>query len=235
MARVRLKLTKGEEVRYLSHLDYVKAVERALRRSQLPVAYSEGFNPHLKLSFASALAVGVTSDGEYIDAELTQEMDLKEFAAKLAPCFGKGIQLITAAYVAKSSPALTASLNLAEYEAALFYSTEMPRADAAAALEKFNTAASILFTKKTPKGSREIDLKNFLAQPLKIAPASQAGQLILNLAIKMTPTGSAKPADVLTALAAGYGFPATDAVLINRTGLYIEKNGKKILPIDFVH
>ena len=67
MAKLRLEITKGEEIRYISHLDYASAIERAIIRAKLPAAYSEGFNPHMKLSFASALAVGVTSQAEYME------------------------------------------------------------------------------------------------------------------------------------------------------------------------
>ena len=56
MFKYRAKITKGTEIRYISHLDYAGVMERAIRRAKLPAAYSEGFNPHLKLAFASALS-----------------------------------------------------------------------------------------------------------------------------------------------------------------------------------
>lgn len=55
--KLRVEISKDEEIRYISHLDY-GAIEKALKRAEIPVAYSEGFNPHMKLAFASALAVG---------------------------------------------------------------------------------------------------------------------------------------------------------------------------------
>ena len=66
----RARVTKDEPLRYISHLDYASLMQRAVRRAKIPAAYSEGFNPHMKLSFASALSVGVTSDAEYMDLEL---------------------------------------------------------------------------------------------------------------------------------------------------------------------
>ena len=74
MFKYRAEITKGEEIRYISHLDYAGIIERAICRAHLPAAYSEGFNPHMKLAFASALAVGVTSDAEYMDFELTKPL-----------------------------------------------------------------------------------------------------------------------------------------------------------------
>ena len=83
MYKYRAEITKGEEVRYISHLDYAGLIERAIRRAKLPAAYSEGFNPHMKIAFASALAVGVTSDAEYMDFELTQQLCQPEVFDKL--------------------------------------------------------------------------------------------------------------------------------------------------------
>jgi radical SAM-linked protein len=68
--RLVIKYTKEERVKYISHLDFLRLVQRAIRRADIPVAYSQGFNPHPRLSFASALAVGVTSEGEYLDIYL---------------------------------------------------------------------------------------------------------------------------------------------------------------------
>lgn len=71
MEKIRIALQKGEATKYVGHLDFGRAVERALRRAKLPVAYSIGFNPHMKLSFGPALGVGIASESEYIDVEMT--------------------------------------------------------------------------------------------------------------------------------------------------------------------
>ena len=80
--KLRVEISKDEEIRYISHLDYAGAIEKALKRAEIPVAYSEGFNPHMKLAFASALAVGLTSATEYMEVELKEQIDIKEFIAK---------------------------------------------------------------------------------------------------------------------------------------------------------
>ena len=73
MKKLRLALNKGEKLRFLSHLDYAQAVERMIRRADIRMAYSEGFNPHMKISFSSALALGVTAAAEYIDMDVLEE------------------------------------------------------------------------------------------------------------------------------------------------------------------
>ena len=59
--KLRMQITKDKDIRFISHLEYVRTIGRAIRRAKLPAAYSEGFNPHLKFSLASALGVGVVS------------------------------------------------------------------------------------------------------------------------------------------------------------------------------
>lgn len=67
---VRVRLGKGDEIRFVSHLGFMRAFERAVRRARIPVAYSEGYHPHPKIQFATALGVGMTSEAEYLDMEL---------------------------------------------------------------------------------------------------------------------------------------------------------------------
>ena len=70
MQKIRVKYRKGEEVKFISHRDLMRAFQRALRRTGLPVAYSQGFNPHMKISWGNALKVGATSEGEYAELQI---------------------------------------------------------------------------------------------------------------------------------------------------------------------
>ena len=76
--KLRMQITKEKEIRFISHLEYVRTIERAIRRAKLPAAYSEGFNPHLKFSLASALGVGVVSMAEFVEIELAEPMEVHE-------------------------------------------------------------------------------------------------------------------------------------------------------------
>ena len=81
--RYRAQIRKGAQLAVLSHLDYMNMFMRALLRAKLPASWSAGFNPHMKVSFASALAVGVTSDCEYADFELEAAISEYEVARRL--------------------------------------------------------------------------------------------------------------------------------------------------------
>ena len=227
MAKLRLKITKGNSIRYVSHLDFAGTIERAVRRAKLPAAYSEGFNPHMKLAFASALAVGVTSEAEYLDLELTEAVDIALLAARLKPQLPAGIELKAAKYVEQHSKALMAVVNLATYEIIVSLTPGEVWAAVETSIDNFNREVEVIYVKQSPKGRREIDIKEYLTEQVivKPLPANQQ-KLILNLSIKITPAGSVKPVEVLAVLTDNYGLPIDkDAALINRSGLFVT-NGK---------
>ena len=85
--KLRLQITKEKEIRFISHLEYVRTLARAIRRAKLPAAYSEGFNPHLKFSLASALGVGVVSYAEFMEIEMAEPVNPLDAAMARVPRF----------------------------------------------------------------------------------------------------------------------------------------------------
>jgi len=229
MPKLRLEITKGEEIRYISHLDYASAMERTIIRAKLPAAYSEGFNPHMKIAFASALAVGVTSAAEYMDMELKEEVDLIECVKGLAATLPPGIVVKGAKYMPEKLPALMAIVNLATYEVLVPSLGDFSLVEQS--LETFNAAQEVLHTRRTPKGRKEIEVKQYMAEPITATPKEQ--KVLLSINIKITPNGSIKPGEIVEALVALFDLQVDrDNALINRTGLYVVQNNKRIKPID---
>ncbi len=230
MAKLRLEITKGEEIRYISHLDYASAMERAIIRAKLPVAYSEGFNPHMKISFASALAVGVTSQAEYIDIECKAEIDVNQAVEHLKATLPMGIRIKGAAYMQGNVPALMAIVNLATYEITVpLLAEDVGIIDDS--IRWFNEAEAVLYTRESPKGKKEIEIKQYMAKPITLTALDKAVRLILE--IRITPTGSIKPGEVLGALVAMFDLPVDiDNLLIHRTGLYISNANRKVSPVE---
>ncbi|MCQ2380956.1 MAG: TIGR03936 family radical SAM-associated protein, partial [Acidaminococcaceae bacterium] len=74
--KIRMQITKDADIRFVSHLDYLRAIERSIRRAELPVEYSSGFNPHLKFSLASALGVGIVSSAEFVEMEMAKDIEV---------------------------------------------------------------------------------------------------------------------------------------------------------------
>ncbi len=95
---MRAKYAKEGMMKYLSHLDLVRLFERAFRRAEIPLAFSQGFNPHPIVSFASPLSIGVSSEAEYFDLVLSKAMHEAEFVRKLNHTLPEGIRLVTAKY-----------------------------------------------------------------------------------------------------------------------------------------
>src|SRR3954466_12463420 len=90
---VRIRFSKLGKIRFTSHRDVARMWERALRRAAVPVAYTEGFSPHPKLSFGLALSTGHESFGEYLDIDLAEPVDVESIPARLDPCLPIGLDV----------------------------------------------------------------------------------------------------------------------------------------------
>jgi len=231
MAKLRFEITKGEEIRYISHLDYASAIERAIIRAKLSAAYSEGFNPHMKISFASALAVGVTSQAEYMDLELLEEIELPQVVKRLVGTLPPGIQVKKAKYVTGKAPALMAIVNLATYDVIVPFAGAAEFDAVAESIRQFNEAGEVLFVRHTPKGRKEIEVKQYMAKPVVANVKEQA--VHMQIEIKITAGGSIKPGEILEVLVNMFGLKVErDSALINRTGLYVTDAKNQVAPID---
>lgn len=229
--KIRMKITKEEAIRFISHLDYTRTLERAIRRAKLPAAYSEGFNPHLKFSFASALAVGVTSSAEYMDIELATDMKLDRVAAQFRQALPEGISLVEAKVMVGAVKALMAVVNLAEYDITLPLQANATAETVAASVAAFSQEPIIVYHKHTPKGTREIDIKEFVA----VSPMFRVvdDQITLKLTLHIKSTGSVKPTDVLDVLVTDYGLPGdVRQAVINRIGLLVRVSGQNLTPLQ---
>ncbi len=223
MYKYRAQLTKGDEIRYISHLDYAGVMERAIRRAKLPAAYTEGFNPHLKMSFASPLSLGVTSDAEYMDFELTKPLCQPEIFDKLAAALPPGIRLIRLKPVKEPKPcqgkkhkALMAEVEQGIYEVAAPLIGDWDTA--VKAVDRYNRASEVNYHRVTPKKTRDIEVKQYMREPVKIGMRGDWVKLTMNISI--TQTGSIKPAEILELLHNEFGLPvALGRALINRSRL----------------
>ena len=231
MAKLRLEITKGEEIRYISHLDYASAMERAIIRAKLPAAYSEGFNPHMKLSFASALAVGVTSQAEYIDIELKEEVDLTQGVIRLSNMLPPGIVIKGARYVPDNVPALMAIVNLAAYDIIVPLMESGDIGIMEDSIRWFNEVEAVSYTRESPKGKKEIEMKQYIAKDVQVIAQEKAVRL--RIQIRITPNGSIKPGEIIATLVTMFDLPVEiDGILIHRTGLYISKEDDQVTPIE---
>ena len=218
--KLRMQITKERDIRFISHLEYIRTIERAIRRAKLPAAYSEGFNPHMKFSLASALGVGVVSYTEFVEIELMEPMELEVAAKALDKALPRGIRVLAADAVENNHPAL-----MAEAAGAVYRVTLPLGEDVSDAVAKFNAAESIIFAKAAPKKKnkvKEIDVKFYIPQ---LQVEQTEGELIFNFDCKITPTGSMKAVDLLNTLNEQYSLNLpVEKADIERLELY--KRGK---------
>jgi radical SAM-linked protein len=115
MQRLRLRFGRGDEVKFISHLDVVRFWERAFRRARIPLAYSQGFTPHPRISLAAPLAVGVTSEAELMDVWLSRWMPPQSLMMRVKSQLPCGFEIFDAWQVGLNIPSLQSCLAFAEY------------------------------------------------------------------------------------------------------------------------
>lgn len=227
MPRLRISISKDEPLRFLGHLDFLRTMERALRRSQLPLAYSEGFNPHMKVSYDTALAVGMTADPFYMDVELTCRTDPAAVRAALEPQLLTGIRLTALAYVDDASPKLMACSN---YETFRIIGPQTGPADTAATEAAWNARESVPFRKVTPKKTQEIDVRPLVPEPLTVTADGE--YIRVEVGILRTGRTGVKPTEIWNILIAEHQLPARkDECLIHRTGTYRRADDGTLTPL----
>jgi radical SAM-linked protein len=111
--RLRLSFAKGEAIKYISHLDLARTWERVFRRAELPLAYSQGFNPRPRFQIAAALPVGVTGQSELLDIWLTDCLPAEEALARLRPVLPAGLDVSAAQEVELQVPSLQSQMRSA--------------------------------------------------------------------------------------------------------------------------
>ncbi len=219
--RILATFEKSDRIRHIGHLDIMRAMQRALRRSGLPVSYSKGFNPHILLTFASALSVGAASTCEIMEVSLEEPVDPETFLARMNAALPPEMQLTGAREVDEHRPAAMALVRAARYD------IRLPE-EAARALEKalpgFLDQAEIITDRKTKSGVKPCDIR-----PLIYSLAMEDGCLRAELAL--TEALSCKPAMLLTALCAFAGAEEPRAMVI-RTRLLGETEAGERVPLE---
>lgn len=153
-AKYRLKFTKQGNMRFVGHLDLLRLFQRAVKRAGVPVAYSQGFNPHQLMSFALPLSLGMAGSGEVVDIELCHAMPPGELAARLGPVMPNGVDILKCRMLAADEKAAAAELRAAEY--AICFPEEL---EIAPCLERIIEAKEITVRRKAETAGSETDIR----------------------------------------------------------------------------
>ncbi len=161
--KIRIKFSKQGYMKFVGHLDIMRYFQKAMRRSNINIRYSEGFSPHQIMSFAAPLGVGITSNGEYLDIEVTdspQTASSKAMTDRLNQAMVEEIRILSCRRLPDSSKNAMSIVCAADYTLD-FSPGSQPEDldDFFSRLKEFYGRDQILITKKTKKGQRELDLK----------------------------------------------------------------------------
>ncbi len=199
--RIRIRYAKRGPLRFTSHRDFARAFERALRRAEVPIAFSQGFTPHPKISYASAAPTGTASEAEYLEIGLRTRMDPEWVRAALDAALSPGLDVLDA--VEARAPG-----GLADRIDASHWRVELPGVEPEAlrhAVAAFAGAGEILVERLTKQGRRTMDTRaavtriDAVERPAAPSEISDAPCAILDFVVRqVTPT--VRPDDVLSGL-----------------------------------
>jgi radical SAM-linked protein len=229
---LRLRSTKHGKVRFASHRDVARVWERSLRRSGVPMAYSEGFSPRAKISFGLALPTGSESDAEYIDIHVDDQRAmpcaLDELPGVLTTVLPPGIEVTGIAVLDRGTPSLQQAVTSCVWDITVRETSEHVTDWSRRVLD----APSIVVTRQR-KGKDVIDdlrpsilSLEVLAAPDAATAAGDGGGAILRAELGTQPR-SLRPAELLDALGPGPG-----AVRFRRRQQWIEQDGARLEPLQ---
>lgn len=230
--KIRIKFRKWGSMKFIGHLDMMRYFQKAIRRANIDICYSEGFSPHQIMSFAAPLGVGITSDGEYFDIEVNSSFSTEEAMKRLNAAMVEGVEVT--GYVrlpdnAKTSMAIVAA---ADYRLSVKegYSSPLSAAEWANSIkEYFTDAKSFVIVKQTKKSEREVDLKP-LVYEFKVKEDESGPVFFLKVS-----TGSIdniKPELVLASLYEKCGLSYDEnAIQIHRLEVYARDDQEEFIPL----
>jgi radical SAM-linked protein len=205
--RLRIRFCRGEEVKFISHLDIMRLWQRAFHRAEVALAYSEGFNPHPRLSLAVPLALGVTSEAELMDIVLAKQVPPHAFTAAVSRQLPAGVAILQVYQVPLTLPSLQSQVRYAEYRVAL---AEEQRG-ISSAITSLLAKKSLPWQHQRDTGPRHYDLRALIDDIWLIEDR------MIGMRLRCDSGGSGRPEQVAAALGFG-GYPES----IHRTKLILK-------------
>lgn len=208
ITRTRVQYSKGPSLRFTGHLDLQRIWERLLRRSKLPVRYSQGFHPRARLNLASALPLGFTSEAELLDFWMNEPLPEDEVKERLSASAPPGLEILSVQAVDLREDAIQTRITASEYEVH-FYEPQ-DRETLAKNVATLWDAKSLIRTRRR----KTYDLRPLILA-LEVREAEE-GELLLWVRLNADPGSTGRPDEVLDAL----GYANTD-YRVNRTRLIL--------------
>lgn len=156
--KARIKFRKNGVMKFIGHLDIMRYFQKAIRRAEIPIAFTIGYSPHMIMSFANPLGVGLTSDGEYFDIELTESIASKEAVRRLNEQMVDGMEIVSFVQIPDDKKSKGMSIVAGADYLSSVKNGSLPE-DLAEKLEAFYAQNEICVVKKTKKSEKEVDIR----------------------------------------------------------------------------
>ncbi len=177
--KVRLKFSKTGKVKYVGHLDTMRMFQRAIKVAELPVSYSQGFSPHSLVYFALPLAVGMSSEGEYMEIVLDYDIPVEEVKQRLQKVLVEGIDIIDAYEIEGKAGSLMSLVQGADYSMVITC-PDNPEITAQSLEEQVQNSEELVVLKKGKKGIAPVDIKPLI---LKTGFKQEGNQIKIDLQV----------------------------------------------------
>ena len=224
----RVKFTKGEEVKFIGHLDVMRLFQRAIKRAKLPVAYSKGFNPHQLLSFASPLTLGATSGGEYGDFEMAEKIEPEDITKKLNQTLPRGVKVLRTVLITKKIQSAMAAIDGAKYM--VYTDKQITPLILKEKLQPYLNQKEILVLKKTKKNEKITDIKQDI---FAMEDKSQCNETKIYLYLAAGSRRNLKPEAVIESFYQFVGLPFDKyAIKYHRIELLRTQEGKGLVGLS---
>jgi len=194
--RLRVRFSRGQELKFISHLDIMRLWQRAFHRAGIPLAYSEGFSPHPRISLAAPLPVGVTSETELMDVFCTRWSSPHIFTTAVGQQLPTGIEILQVYPIAPTMPSLQSQVRYAEYNVEV--ATEKGRQDAETALTNLLLVKQLPWQHQRDTGPRNYDLRALIDDLWLIDWHS--GTVNIGMRLRCDSGGAGRPEQVITAM-----------------------------------
>ncbi|OGN94602.1 MAG: hypothetical protein A2Y89_05250 [Chloroflexi bacterium RBG_13_51_18] len=196
MQRLRIRFSRGEEIKYISHLDLMRLWQRALNRAGIALAYSEGFNPHPRMSLALPLALGVTSEAELMDVVLEKFVSPHSFTAAVSQQLPRGVAISDIFNSPLNLPSLQSQVRQAEYTIAV--ATDKNKNEIESAINSLLDKKSLPWQHQRDTGPHKYDLRQLIDDIWLID--WRRGFCNIGMLLRCDSTGSGRPEQVAAAL-----------------------------------
>jgi radical SAM-linked protein len=233
--RFRIVFEKSSEMRFTSHLDLMRTWERSLRRSRLPLAYTQGHHPHLKMSFGPPLPLGFRSRAEVFDLEFSQPPGA-DLAVRLNAVLPAGVSVVSFRPILFKTPSLMSELEGATYRVRFpgVFLAEIGLTEAelgrtlAARIPGLLERDHVLVRRQNEAQTREFDARPSI---VALEPGDEDGHTVLETVIRFTTRAQVRPDEVVSLLVPGADARGVD---VERCGLWTERSGRRLDPLELL-